>query len=180
MKVKAIERMLVSERHVLIINGKEQWVAAKGAIYPLHGFPRMNEDAVFAWLDVPANKRSGYYFEEVERNVTAYDYSDQTDDERVIERDVITVTTAEGTYVPLRVTDGVIYVNEKYLKPYKGDAALYERRTENGAIYIVVKEGLILKGIILPVKMREKFTYDLLDIARLTRMAKDYIASEAE
>ena len=72
----------------------------------------------------------------------------------------------------------VIYVDTAYLKPFGDNAMLYERRGKTGRLYIAVKEGLLLKGIILPMILERTFMDDLLEIARLTRFAKDYIAEE--
>ena len=56
--------------------------------------------------------------------------------------------------VPITTTHGVEFIQRKYLKPFS-DADdnmlfIFERKTEAGATYFAVKDGLMLVGIILP------------------------------
>ena len=53
-----------------------------------------------------------------------------------------------------------MFINKKYLKPFvietSGVSAFYVRTSQVGGNYLAVKDGMILKGIILPVKLVEK------------------------
>lgn len=179
MKIKAVERICRSEHLVILVgsNAGEQWIGASGALYPLHGFPKMDEVSVFAWMDIPEAKRKNYVFQYDYELYEAYDFSDSSDGERYIERGRYTITTPRGCMEPLNVSEGVIYINAEYLKPFGDRMMLYERRTNDGRLYIAVKEGLLLKGIIMPMVIEQSMADDLLEIARLTRMAKRYIVS---
>lgn len=180
MKIKAVEKICKAEHLITLIGAEagKQWIGATGAIYPLCGFPQMDEDSVFAWMDIPEAKRKNFVFDHVEALYEDYDFEDAVEGERIIERSRYTFSVPSHTMEPLAVNEGVIYVDVAYLKPFGDSAMLYERRGRSGRLYIAVKEGLLLKGIILPMVVERKFTDDLLEIARLTRFAKNYITEE--
>lgn len=176
MKIKAVEAVCRSENHIYLIGrGDDQWIGSNGAIYPLHGFPEMNEDNVFAWLGIPEKKRKGFTFTRIPEYIKEYDFGDVSDGERPILRGNITINTSSRSLEPLRTTVGVVFLDKAYLKPFGDGATFFERKSASGRVYIAIKEGLLLKGIILPSMMEEQFTYELLEIARLTRTAKDFI-----
>ena len=71
------------------------------------------------------------------------------------------ITHQEETYIPFILPNReVMFINKKYLKPFvietSGVSAFYVRTSQIGGNYLAVKDGMILKGIILPVKLVEK------------------------
>lgn len=180
MKIKAVEKIVRAEHSITLIGTEagKQWIGATGAIYPLCGFPQMDEASVFAWMDIPEKKRKDFVFDHIPELYEEYSFADAVEGERIIERGRYTFSTPRGSMEPLAVTDGVVYIDTAYLKPFGDNAMLYERKGKSGSIYIAVKEGLLLKGIILPMLIERAFADDLLEIARLTRFAKNYITEE--
>ena len=180
MKIKSVERICKSE-HLITLIGSEagnQWIGAGDALYALHGFPQMDEGSVFAWMDIPEAKRNKYVFRHDYELYDEYDFADATVDERYIERGRYVINTPTVSLEPLNVSEGVIYINTEYLKPFGAGMMLYERKSRDGGIYIAVKEGLIIKGIILPRIVERSMADDLLEIARLSKIAKRYMVEE--
>lgn len=180
MKIKAVEKICRSQHGMALIGTEpgEQWLGVGMALYPLYGFPQMDENSVFAWMDVPEKKRKDFSFRFEYELPKAIDFSDSCAGEQILTRMQYSINTSSGCLVPINVSEGVVYVEESYLKPFGEDAQLYERKSAGGNLYIAVKEGLLLKGVILPTMVTQSFADDLLDIARQTRLAKKYIVSE--
>lgn len=180
MKIKAVEKLCRAQRCMTLVGTEagSQWIGVGMAIYPLYGFPQMDENSVFAWMDVPEKKRKDFSFRYECELPEPFDFSDSCDGERILIRMNYSFNTSFGCMEPINVSEGVIYLDSAYLKPFGEGALLYERRSKSGRIYIAVKEGLLLKGIILPMRIERSFAEDLLDIARQTMLAKNYIVSE--
>ena len=71
------------------------------------------------------------------------------------------ITHQGETYIPFILPNReVMFINKKYLKPFvietSGVSAFYVRTSQICGNYLAVKDGMILKGIILPVKLVEK------------------------
>ena len=67
MKIKAVAKLAKDAQGLTLINGDErQHISADGAIYPLDGFPLLNEETVFAVLDVPVGERALYTVQQVD------------------------------------------------------------------------------------------------------------------
>lgn len=83
---------------------------------------------------------------------------------------------AQGrTLEPLKTSQGIAFINTRYLKPFSDiDAGyeLYERTTAQGKPYIAVKSGFMLLGIISPYDLvNEIFINNLDEILKLSRIA---------
>ena len=68
-----------------------------------------------------------------------------------------------------------MFINVKHLKPFdeeKDGFDLYERRDENGNVYIVAKSGMLIIGIISPFNIAGKsFLKELEDLTEGVRLA---------
>ena len=77
--------------------------------------------------------------------------------------------------VPIVTSLGVVYIHNKYLMPFKDSERgvdLYERINEAGELYIAVKEGFMLCGLIRPLDIITKeFSDSLCKLADLTRVS---------
>ena len=81
---------------------------------------------------------------------------------------------------PLKTSLGVAFINTRYLKPFAdadGGFNLYERIEQSGNIYIAVKCGFILLGIISPYDLVSKQFVEklqtLLDLSKVTLQNKE-------
>ncbi len=149
-------------RYIMILDNKkngEQWISNGAAIYNIGN---TEFDAVNIKPILPNAKGEW----QVESNYT-YTYSelkfeDIANYEEPCDRLPGTEITHQGeTYIPFILPNReVMFINKKYLKPFvietSGVSAFYVRTSQIGGNYLAVKDGMILKGIILPVKLVEK------------------------
>ena len=151
-----------SYRFIQILDNKkngEQWLSNGAAMYNIGN---TEFDAVNIKPILPNAKGEW----QVESNYT-YTYSelefeDIANYEEPCDRLPETEITHQGeTYIPFILPNReVMFINKKYLKPFvietSGVSAFYVRTSQICGNYLAVKDGMILKGIILPVELVEK------------------------
>ncbi|OGO90328.1 MAG: hypothetical protein A2Y17_12225 [Clostridiales bacterium GWF2_38_85] len=175
MKIKSIASICKNNKSVILYEGKScQWISDGAAIYPLFGLPKMTKENIFTMFDVPEEKQSGFYFDSKEE-LPSFCFSDADGGERLLDRATLSVCAKGHVVEPLKTSLGIAFINEKYLAPF-GDCVngfeLYERVTKSGQVYIAVKEGFILLGIIMPYDLvNEEFVNDLNSLFQLSSVA---------
>ncbi len=179
MKIKQVESIVKSSKQIHILNALDcQWLGDGTAFYPLYDMPELTESTIYTMLDIPEDNRSKYVY--TERNFPSeYSLNDFEIDETVIMRDMFDVVVRGAIVEPLKTPRGLIFIDTKYLKPFTGDSyELYERIGKSGEIYIVVKCGFTLRGIISPCEiLDEKF---MTALETLTKEARNkYVVSSA-
>ena len=154
-----------------------QYISDGGAFYPLYGLPKMEEENVFTLFDIPEKKQEKIRFERKHKLPEIINFSDTTDDEIALEFGMISICTRGRILSPLKTSLGIVYINEKYLKPFsdaENGVQLFERHTPGGEIYIAVKEGFLLTGIIIPYDVvTPEFVEELKMIYKLSAVAAD-------
>lgn len=184
MKIKSIEAMCKNEKYIHIVNhGRNQWIAVGAALYPLYGYPELNENNVYILFDIPQDKRSSVRCQIDDGLPFQYDYSDAAQREREIPPCSFTLNIRGGIYMPLRTSRGIAYLNNLYLSPFKdvkNGIGLFERESASGQLYIAVKDGLLLSGIILPETgiITDCFADELANISQMTERAFHDLAAE--
>ena len=174
MKIKAIEAICKQHKHITLYNTSDfgQWISAGSAVYPLNGLPRLTEDNLFTIFDIPDEKRSKFYIESKSERPLMYEFEDASDSESLIE---IYPMNIGGILVPIVTSLGVVYIHNKYLVPFKDSERgvdLYERINDAGELYIAVKEGFMLCGLIRPLDIITKeFSDSLCKLADLIRVS---------
>ena len=61
--------------------------------------------------------------------------------------------------IPLKTSDGITFVPQRYLAPIEADEQEYvlcERTDANGRVYIVIKQGFLIVGVIMPYQIVNK------------------------
>ena len=151
-------------RYITILDNKkngEQWLSNGAALYNIGN---TEFDAVNIKPILPNAKGEW----QVESNYT-YTYSelefeDIANYEEPCDRPPEIEITHQGeTYIPFILPNReVMFIDKKYLKPFRietsGVSAFYVRTSQICGNYLAVKDGMILKGIILPVKLVERNT----------------------
>lgn len=154
-----------------------QWISDGGAFYPLYNLPEMEEENVFALFDIPEKKQEKIHFEHKYQLPEALSFADATATETPLEFGNISIYARGRILAPIKTSLGIIYINEKYLKPFsdaENGVQLYERYTPRGGVYIAVKEGFLLTGIILPYDIITKeFVAELETIYKLSAIAAE-------
>lgn len=175
MKIKQIEAILKQEKTIIVAETSNcQWLGNGSAFYPVHGLPKLTKENIFTLFDIAEDKRDKFYFEE--RPLPAYlNFDDGDDSEQMLERGSIAFIAEGRTLEPLKTSQGLAFINSRYLKPFSNEPngyELYERTDENGHIYIAVKAGFILLGVIAPYDLvGDKFIQTLETVLELSRVA---------
>lgn len=117
-------------------------------------------------FDIPEEKASKFLFEiralsqTLDVNVKDIDAT-----ENLLERSKISICLNGIELEPLKTSQGIMYINTRYLEPFadiETGYEIYERTRKDGMVYFAIKSGLILCGIVLPSFGDEKFIKELL------------------
>ena len=180
MKIKAVESILKGEKTILLFGCRagEQWLGASDALYPMYGMPLLSEELLYTIFDIDEKKQDKFYFEDRAELPWGIAPSDFDRAEAALERGSICIVARGRVLEPIKTSQGTVFINRKYLAPFadaENGVGLYERKTDEGRIYIAVKEGFCLVGILFPVDLiDEGFCDHLAELARLTRVAFDH------
>lgn len=175
MKLKQIEAILKAEKTIIVSETSAcQWLGNGSAFYPVYNLPKLTKDNIFTMFDITEEKRDKFYFEE--RPLPPHiNFEDGDDSEQLLERGAIAFYAQGRTLEPLKTSQGIAFINTRYLKPFSDiDAGyeLYERTTAQEKPYIAVKSGFMLLGIISPYDLvNETFINNLDEILKLSRIA---------
>lgn len=180
MKLSSIQQICKGAKRIELFSDPSvsvQYISDGGAFYPLYNLPEMEEENVFTLFDIPEKKQDKIRFEHKRSLPEAFDFSDTTDNEIALEFGTISICKRGRILSPLKTSLGIVYINERYLKPFsdaENGVQLFERHTPDGAIYIAVKEGFLLTGIILPYDIvTPEFVEELKTIYELSALAAE-------
>ncbi|WP_347293156.1 hypothetical protein [uncultured Alistipes sp.] len=121
-------------------------------------------------FDVPEKQREDW-FVRVRDVPEGINFEDTDANEKMIERDNLSIIFSGHTLKPLQTRRGLVFIQSRYLSPVSDVLdvlELYERFTPNGTPYIVAKAGFLLQAVIMP--------YDVITagfVERLQRLASD-------
>ena len=167
MKIKPIESIIKNKKSIQIRveEGGVQWIGDGGAFYPLYGFPKLNEETIFRFIDVPKDKQHKFTYSEGEFP-NGFPTQDAMPGEKLLKIGKIRIQVAGVLLLPIYTDNGVIFINEKYLAPYRDEENGYElyERISNGHYLIAVKTGFLLAGLIAPMKLGEDAETELCTI----------------
>lgn len=175
MKLKKVAS-LCSKANIFCLYDREesddrvsQWLGDMGAIYPITGLPYMDEENIYSMFDIPAKKQEKITFRH-QRAPEEFNLSDTDPTERRISEENLSVVYDGGVLKQLQTRNGITFIQRGYLAPLEDVAdmvQLYERRTPQGATYIVAKTGLFLAAVIMPYNViNERFVHQLSTLAR--------------
>lgn len=156
MKLSAIQQICKGAKRIELYAPYKtgtQWISDGGAFYPLYNLPFFEDESVFTFFDIPEKKRNKITLTEHDELPATFDFADRDSGENLLKQGNISICAGGRTLIPLHTSLGTVYINAKYLTPFKDSEVgvqLYERNTPSGAVYIAVKEGFLLTGIILP------------------------------
>ncbi len=174
MKLKQIEAILKAEKTIIVSETPAcQWLGNGAAFYPVYNLPKLTQDNIFTMFDIAEDKREKFYFEE--RELPSFiNFEDGDESEEMLDRGSIAFYAQGRTLEPLKTSQGIAFINTRYLKPFADSQAgyeLYERTDKLGRPYIVVKSGFVLLGVISPYDLvNENFVQTLEEILNLSKV----------
>ena len=179
MKIKSIISICNAEKGVDIYgvgDGYEQFFSANNAMYLMSGLPKLGEAEAYMLFGIPIDKQDKFEIHIVEGYPHRFDLSSRNDDVGAA-RSNIKIKAFGGEYEPIGTSQGVVYISSRYLTPFddiKEGVQLYERIDRHGKIYLVVKAGFMVVGIITPELITNEWLCNSLDkLATLTKTAYD-------
>ncbi len=180
MKLNAIQQICKGAKRIVLYTSPEktaQWISDGGAFYPLYNLPRMGDENIFTLFDIPEKKRDKIRLEQHTNLPEILNFADRDMGENLLDQGKLSLCVNGRTMISLHTSLGAVYINAKYLVPFKdieNGVQLYERNTPSGAVYIAVKEGFLLTGIILPYDIvTQDFIKELESLHRLTVLAEE-------
>lgn len=156
MKITKIAALLKRGKRIIIYDAPDdtQWIGDGGAAFPLFNIPRLDEESAFAIFDISEKQQEKFYFHHTQLP-EGINFTDTDPCENQLENKDITINTDGFALRPLETQKGLVCIDTKYLAPFSDVldmVELYERTAPNGDIYIAVKAGLMLVGVIMPTK----------------------------
>lgn len=182
MKIKKIAQICAGQKTIYVHNQSckgdlvRQWVGDGVAMYPLDDLPYMDDDALMVLFDVPPDKLDSWRVREVGLG-SLVSLDDIDPDEVDILPYDLTVNNGR-TLMPFDGgARGTLWIQQRYLAPTDDiDIVRYcARPTMGGGRVIAVKRGLVLMGIIMPLRMsadKNGLGRQLMDIANGTIVAE--------
>lgn len=176
MKIKSIAAICKKGKQVVLYNRYEsggtlqQYIGDGMTAYPVSGLPELDEESILTIFDVPEKQREDW-FVRVRDVPEGINFEDTDANEKMIERDNLSIIFSGHTLKPLQTRRGLVFIQSRYLSPVSDVLdvlELYERFTPQGTPYIVAKAGFLLQAVIMP--------YDVITagfVERLQRLARD-------
>ncbi|WMJ84482.1 hypothetical protein ACS3UN_06980 [Oscillospiraceae bacterium LTW-04] len=192
MKIKDVATICKKNKVAILFESRgedtvEQYVSDGGGIYKLFRLPYLDASNLLTIFDVPEKNRPKWTV--LNRALpTEINMTDCCENELPIdERDAYPeIVYTERVLKPLRISDGIMFIQTKYLKPVSDEQdfqRFFERKTANGISYIVVKTGLIVQAAIMPMSMpKGNFADSLEGLADQIRLAteREKVRKQAE
>ena len=176
MKIKSIAAICKKNKNIAIFERYSddgdiltQYIGDGSAVYPVVGLPQLDKESLLTIFDVPEKDRDNYFVKTL--GVPAgISFEDTDETERHVEREGISIIYSGRTLKPIRTTRGLVFIESRYLSPVADVLdvlELYERRTAEGAPYIVAKAGFLLQAVIMPYDViNQQFVESLRDLTR--------------
>lgn len=156
MKFKRFQSLAKSSGQCQVIQIDEanlQFLNNGYLVYPAHNLPALNDEMIFALLDIEEHKRDNFAITRVSNTFLNYNDTDNQEEPLVSARFEIKFNNLNHFVKPVFTKLGLYYYDPKWLAPFDGDYdALYVRynaESKAGQPYIAVKSGLFVVGFVL-------------------------------
>ena len=178
MKIKQIKSILKGSKNITVLNAAEgQWLGNGAACYPVYNLPTLTKEHIFAMFDIPEDKREKFFFTESPAP-SHINFTDHDECENSIKKLKIAIDVYGYSVTLLETSRGLVCINSQLLKPFQGlqeGYELYERFSRKQGIYIAVKSGFSLIGIIMPLEIVEDgFVEELERVTELARYSVEF------
>lgn len=179
MKLSAIWSLLKQRKRVAVHRGEDtQWVGDGYASYPIYSLPDLNEESIRILLDIK---------EDVWDKFTCGFYHNipfSEDDNNLCDKGLqplgISIFFRGKSLLPLTDGQTLYYIEEKYLKPFNDFSPLFSYRPHEGfgEGIILLKEGMLLRGVVAPYYPTYLEGQELLEVLRKVYFRTDTMLKE--
>lgn len=152
MKIKKIVNLCKSSGHMYLYNGDVQMLGDEKSLYYLDDCPKFTPATLCRAHDITEKQADKMLFKFESCPPAAFSVHDVSPGETLCEPFSIGIAIRAKRYTAYRTSQGVAFIDEKYLEPFFADGDDFEvyERTNLGQIYFAVKIGMFLKAIVLP------------------------------
>lgn len=171
MKIKSLAALCKRHKRFYLydIQNGAQWLGDGSAIYPLLKMPTITKENIFVLFDIPEKQQEKIHIT-VDKLPSHINFNDNTEFENMLDSENITIGYAGRVLRPLRTSQGIVFLDTKYLEPL-GDIVdaveLFERIDGNSRPYIVAKMGFVLVAVIMPYDViKDDFVKQLQDLTK--------------
>ncbi len=173
MKIKKIAALCSQAGMFSLLNKTDregivtQWLGDGRAFYPLLGAPMMDKDSLCTMFDITGKKQENTIVRCDEMSDRA-NVNDLYEGDIHLEQEGLTICYEGTEILPLRETNRIICIQEKYLGPLDDEKKLLElySRTMDGVPHVVVKAGMMIRAVIGQYQVKENFADKLEIIAQ--------------
>ena len=186
MRFKAVKKKKKKAKQVVLCDHKAvQWIGDGSALYAMRDMPEMDEGAICAVCDISDTQADKILFKEITGEPAGVSLELNAPDEVLLDQCDISIKTGGTELLAYGTSTGMEFVDAAYLRPF-GDVEsdyleVYERRTPEGSPYFAVKTGIMLLGVVFPVRViTDRFVKDLSYLARgcVTTLENEKTAEE--
>ena len=154
-----------------------QWLDIGGAAYMLDGMPPLDSETVLTVMGVPEDKKDAWLSTVREDRGGLLENDAPGEEEVTADNAGISVIYGGKLLMPIYTMMGMVWVDVELLAPTDRKEAGYRRffirEMENGVRAVAVKEGMILKAVIMECRVEGSDLADAIDIlARRYRLEK--------
>ena len=175
MKLNSILSLLKQRKRVVIHNGDNaQWIGDGFASYPIYSLPYLSEESMQMLLGIDFEAWSKYTYDYIDR--VPFSEEDFTADEITLSELEVEISYRGCDMILLSDGARVYYIEKKYLKPFNDFEPVFFYRSEKKMI--AVKEGMLLRGVIMPHYFADVSKKELLDELRKAYLMTDGMLKE--
>ena len=151
-----------------------QFISNGSGLYPITGLPMFDEDTFCLTYDIPKGK---IHFSAEGRLPEHIDISDSTDEETLCELLPLNLAYHGKVLIPVVTGTGIKFIDSRYLAPLSDNdnmLSIYERESDSGGTYFVLKNGMLFGGIVMPFEVITlEFVVEVQRLAELCKVALD-------
>ena len=153
-----------------------QWLGDGVGFYPLTDVLDFTEKSFCAVFDIPQKKADKMHFSFDETVPEGFNFGDSDAEEVQTEFEFdVSIVYGGKCLMPIKASDGIAYLDKAYFQPIadrnEDITYIFERHSESGTQFFVIKVGLVVVAVILPFnRITEQFSDTLKNISLLTRV----------
>lgn len=151
MNFDKIKTICKKAKHISLFDTEDyQWLGDEFAIYPLYEHPEYNKDTIASVLSLDEKKKAEmiYHIGDMPANI---DCSDSNESDKACGVFGINIMCMSRAVIPLMTTEGLKLIETKYITPViNSEFEFYERKMQNGRLFIILKVGFVVEAIITP------------------------------
>lgn len=184
MKIKKIIDLVKKTGVLAIYESKDcQWLSDEYGIYPVTDIPEMCAVTLCAVYDFTSKQADKLRIIDRIPLPNKYNYADSVENEKIIPQCPIEIIVGDKRLISYSTSQGIAFLDKRYLAPFsdmdEGMLRVFERYTAEGDLYFVVKNGLMLVGVIEPANViNSEFVANINAMAKACTIALQNVKEE--